>query len=271
MCRGSSDQNSEGVIPPSELKPTDVWIESEYLPRVPRRDLLPEEAEAFLEYLFSDVARRPRPLRLQQGARVARYLDALAWETEPGAMRQLLERLRDGIWGTLLQFAPLELSSKPEAIAFLERHAETYLAGFNVEAALQRVREAAPPTRHGALFQPPHLMSRSRSATGKGNPHRREDLSERIYAGYHALRRARVRNARRRVAEVLNRQGLQTRARGETSREWSGYEVSERVKQYEARYRKQNAGRKDTLEQWQDAVVQASVFLFHSRTPPTSG
>lgn len=175
MCRGSSDQNSEGVIPPSEPKPTDVWIESNYLPRVPRQDLLPEEAEAFLEYLLSEVVRRPRPLRLRQGARVARYLDALAWETEPGAIRQLLERLRDGIWGTLLQLAPLELSSKPEAIAFLERHAETYLAGLNVEAALQRVRESTrcqgSPLGVGATAGTGHQYRRCDAATG-GRRHR---------------------------------------------------------------------------------------------------
>ena len=270
MKRGSSDRNSQHVIPPSKPEPTEGWILSDQLPRVPRQDLLPEEAEAFLEYLFSAVARRPRSLRLEDGARVARYLDALAWETEPGAIRQCLERLRDVIWGTLLRFAPFELSGKLEAIQFLERHADTYLAGLKVEAALKRVRESAPPSRHGALFPSPHLMSRSRSATGMGNPRLMADLSQRIYVGYHALRRAGLRNARRRVAEALNRQGLQTRARGETSREWSGYEVYERVKQCEARWKEENAGRKDAVE-GRDAVVYAWIDGFRSGTPKSSG
>ena len=270
MRRGSSDRSSQRVIPPSKPKPTEGWILSDQFPRVPRQDLLPEEAEAFLEYLFSDVARRPRLLRLKEGARVARYLDALAWETEPGETQELLKRLRDVIWGTLLRVAPFELSGKSEVIEFLERHADTYWAGLNVEAALRGVRESAPPSRHGALYRSPHLMSRSRSASGVGNPHLMEDLSERIYVGYHALRTTGVRNARRRVAEALNKRGLQTRARGATLREWSGYEVSERVKQWEARYKKENAGRKDAVKRWRDAGVQAWVDLFHSRTPQTS-
>ena len=271
MGRGVSEPDFEGVIPPSEGGAKDEWFLSDKLPRIPRQDLLREEAEAFLEYVFGAVARRPRRLSLREGARVVRYLHALAWEMKPGPIRELLDRFRDVVWGTLRQFGEFEPSDKAEAIQFLERHAGTYLAGLNVEAALARVRESAPPRRYGALFQPPHLMSRFLSHSGRGDPHLREYLTERIFASYHALRRAGVRNARGRVAEALNRQELQTRARAETATGWGGYEVHERVRQYEERWKKQNTGREGTVEGWRDSVVDKWVYLFHSRMPATKG
>lgn len=269
MDIGSSDRNSGGVIPPSMHESTEGLIFSDQLPRVPRQDLLPGETDAFLEFLYSSVARRPRPLSLEQGAAVVRYLDALAWETEPGPVRQLLESLRDVIWGTLRLFAPFDLSNKQEAVEFLEEHADTYLAGFDVATALKRVRDAAPPMRYAALFRPPRLMSRIQSSTGLGDPHLREDLTERIYAAYHALRKAGVRNARGRVAEALNKQGLSTQARGGTLRKWGGDEVYERVKQCEAGWKKRNLGKRGTLRGWRDSVVNKWVYLFQSTTLAT--
>ncbi len=193
-------------IPPSEAPAHPPgWVSTVQL-ELPDPRLVSSEADGFLEYLFSALARRPRPLALREGARVARYLKALAWETGP--RRRLLERLAELIWGMVLQFAPFEPGGKLEVVRFLERHAGTYLAGCDLEAALKHVRDSATPMHYGALFQLPHLMSRSRSAQGRGNPHLREDLSERIYVGYHALRRAGVRNVRARIAEALNRQGL---------------------------------------------------------------
>ena len=80
-----------------------AWIESSELPRIPPQTLRKDEVNAFLDFLFSDVARKPAEIRLLEGAAVARYLVALAWRLEPGEDRHLLERLGDVIWGTIFQ------------------------------------------------------------------------------------------------------------------------------------------------------------------------
>ena len=76
------------------------WILSSELPSVPRQTLRKDEVNAFLDFLFSDVAQKPAEIRLLEGAAVARYLVALAWRLQPGEDRHLLNRLGDVIWGT---------------------------------------------------------------------------------------------------------------------------------------------------------------------------
>ena len=48
--------------------------------KLPRQTLAVNEADAFLEFMFSDIARKPEPLLLQEGAAVAHYLLALSRE-----------------------------------------------------------------------------------------------------------------------------------------------------------------------------------------------
>ncbi len=220
-------------MPPFSPDPAEGWISSEVL-KLPAQKLNPSERDAFLEYVFSLIAKRPRALRLRDGAGVARYLKTLAWEMEPGPRRYLLDRLADVIWRTLFQFAPLPMSERQRVVEFLQEHADTYLAAFDIEAAVKWVQESAEPPPEAGSARPPHLMSRRLSASGTGNPQLRDDLSERVYAAYHALRRARVHNARGRIACVLNQKGFTTQPRGRTSKRWGSYEVYERVKHYEA-------------------------------------
>jgi hypothetical protein len=191
-------------MPPS-VRESDDWISSERLPTIPHEDLLLTEVDEFLEYLFSTIGRRPRPIGLREGASVARYLKSLAWETAAGPSRQRLERTSNAIWDTVFSHARFSISSKTEAMVFLAEHADTYLAGLDVEGALKQVRESRVPRLYPRGMPLPNLLSRNMSVQGQPTPHRRDDLSERIYAGYHALRRARVRNARGRLAEALNK------------------------------------------------------------------
>ena len=81
-------------MPPSD---EEGWIPSSELPRVPHQTLERDEVNAFLDFLFSDVARKPPEMRLQEGAAVARYLVALAWRLPPGEDRHMLDRLGDVI------------------------------------------------------------------------------------------------------------------------------------------------------------------------------
>jgi len=168
------------------------------------------------------------------------------------------------IWGHLLQFAPLELGSKQAALRFLEEHSDTYLATFNVKAAIECVRDSVPPAQHEGWFPPPLHMSRSRATYGMGDPRLTDDLTERIYVGYHALRRAGLRNVRGKLAEALNGQRLGTRARKKTSTLWGSYEVNERVKQYDGKLRDRlTAGSKDkTVKEMREMLVDAWILCF---------
>lgn len=220
-------------MPPFSPDPAAGWIPSEVL-KLPVQELNPAERDVFLEYIFSMIAKRPRALRLREGAGVARYIKALADEMEPGPRQSLLGRLADVIWRALFEFAPLPVSERQRVVDFLQRHADTYLDAFDIEAVVQWVEGSGEPPPEAFSARPPHLMSRRSSAGGAGNPQLKDDLSERIYAAYHALRAARVHNARGRIARVLNQKGLMTHARGRASSKWGSYEVYERVKQYEA-------------------------------------
>jgi len=61
-------------------------------------NLRPTEVDAFLKYLFTTVARKPRRLKLQQTAQAARYLHAIADEMRGGRERSELARLADTLW-----------------------------------------------------------------------------------------------------------------------------------------------------------------------------
>jgi hypothetical protein len=177
----------------------------------------------------------------------------------------MLERLAEVIWGTVLQYARFPASSREDALRFLETHAETHFASFNMKAILEHVRNAKPPG-FGRAWVAPHLLSARLSAQGQGTPQLADDLTERIWVGYQALRRANVRNARRMVAEALNQQGLETRARSATSRAWGSEEIGERVKQFEARAKR----RSRNSSEWREAVFYKWVYLFHSRPTPVA-
>ena len=81
-------------IPPFGNDSADAWNCGDQL-RLPRQTLVRKEADAFLEWLFSAVARRPERLDLREGAGVARYLRGLAWETPPGLLRRETERMAE--------------------------------------------------------------------------------------------------------------------------------------------------------------------------------
>lgn len=82
-----------------------MWMSADQLPKPRQRKLKPEHVDAFLTFLFSDVARKPEELRLLEGARVARYLRALALEEE-GDTRAVLEYLSKLTWASVLRAAP---------------------------------------------------------------------------------------------------------------------------------------------------------------------
>src|SRR5438876_706360 len=109
------------IMPPSKRSPAEGWIESDQLV-VPRQTLSPEEIEPFLEYLFSSVVGKPKQLKLRETAGVVRYLKALVMEEPHSLQRDVVERVADVIWGTLLQSGQIAIAEKEAAVQFLYEH-----------------------------------------------------------------------------------------------------------------------------------------------------
>lgn len=209
-----------------------VWISSDELARPSSAKLAKKDIEDFLDWLFSDVARKPEPMLLREAASVAKYLWILAGEEEPGLDRQVLEYLSKVIWGTALREAPIALSDKRRVVSFLERHTGTHLPAPSVGKALSLVRERGTPKDPP---RSPRLASRGMSIEGVSVAGLQDDLSERIYGAYWALRQAKVHGARKLVAKVLNAKGLKRASRGDSASTWDSDTVYDRVKQFEDR------------------------------------
>jgi hypothetical protein len=206
-----------------------------------------------LDFLFSTLARKTPPIGLREGAEVARYLDHLSWESGPGPQGQLLRELSRVIWGTVLQGSEFKTAEKDLAIEFLKQVADTHLASFDVAAAIETVRSLPPPKEFSPL---PTLRAPFMSVTmGPETRRLATDLSERICAGYWALRFARIAGARQHVADALNRHGIPCRRQEGTESLWAGYEVAERLKEYEksgliAPNGDRTAGRRALVTRW---------------------
>jgi hypothetical protein len=232
-------------MPPSDQA---HWMHSDQL-ILPKQSLSKEEAEPFLSHVFGQLARKPRRLKLTETARVARYLKAIAAEMPGSLQRVVLDRLAEMIWLTVLEVGRIEIATKPEAIRFLQEHAHTYLSSFDVKEIVEQVDQHDEPSRHREVFRPPNLMGEGRSVQGGGPARLRDDLTERIYVAYYALRRAGIRNARSHIAAVLNQRGLRTQARSDKMQTWGSPEVIERVQQFEdGIVRRQRLARFDGVE-----------------------
>ena len=193
-------------------------------------DEMPPSPFELLDFLCVTLARKP-PAPLREGAAIARYLDDLVYELAPGPDRQRILQLSRVIWGKVFQFSKFKTATKEEAVHFLEDFRQTHLATYNVEAALKTVSSANILKEH---VYPTVLRSPGQSVTlGTGMRRYSDDLSERICAGYWTLRFAGIHGAREHVAQALNHHGIRSRKAGAT---WTGFEVAERVKQYEARF-----------------------------------
>jgi hypothetical protein len=256
------------MMPPSKDANDDGWIHGDQL-ILPRQSLSPDEIGTFLEFLFAEIARKPKRLKLRETAGVARYLKAVAFEAPPSLERDTVEGLAEVIWLTMLDTGQIEIAQRDGVIHFLRKHADTYLASWGVERIVEFVHSLPEPSRHTEFFRPPKLLGKQRSAGGQGPARLQDDLTERIYVAYYALRRTRIRNARRLIAAVLNQHGFQTSARSATVRTWSSAEVIERVQQFEARIvRRHRLSRGDDrakeIDRLRNMRVDSWIHGFHS-------
>jgi len=230
-----------------ELK--DGWIAASTL-LMPPQTLDQGEVDAFLRFLFSDLAKRPRPLFLRESAAVTRYLRWLAQDGIPSNVlkggkkaidawrlaqrdeadrnaRQNVQETAEIVWSTLSQYGEFEPSTKDATLRFLRRHADTFFTHPYLAPALAFVETHDIPSGAVLPFRRPSLMSRRMSAQGKKTDFE-DDLSDRIFAAYHTLPRARVRKRSPKIAAALTASGIGAGVRAV----WGWPDVKERVKGY---------------------------------------
>ncbi len=213
---------------------------------------MPPSPLKLLDALFATVARKTKPMPFREGAATARYLSNLAYEMSPGPERERILRLSEIVWGRVFQFAEFRTAGKEEAIQLLEEFSKTHLVKYHMPVLIESVRAAPAPKPYQAK---PVLASPLMAVTmGPGSKRLPDDLTERIYAGYWALRFGKVANARRHVAEALQRADI-PREGHLGDQDWTSYDVGERLKQYDATTPKAPDARKEhrqgLVEKWQ--------------------
>jgi hypothetical protein len=153
----------------------------------------------------------------------------------------------------------------------LENFNRTHLASLNVEAALNTVSSAKILKGH---VYPTVLRAPGQSVTlGSGMGRYSDDLSERICAGYWTLRLAGIHGARKHVAQALNHYDIRTRSRDAGST-WTGFEVNERMKQYEARFfakGNRDVARRFLAEKWSRTLYYPIKVLSPYKPKDDSG
>ena len=209
------------------------------------------EVDDFLSFLFSNPAIRPENLQLQEGAAVARYLKLLAIHGVPLAIlergqeaideyhrigqrreegakelhvRQQLVKAADAIWWNLQAYGEFDPSSKEAALGFIKRHLGTYFG--KLKSVLSILEDYGIPQGMRRTMGHPSFMGSILNVAGPGNPYLRDDLSERVFAAYHALPIAGMKHRSPKIAAALN----SARAAGRDDWDWN--DVNERVKGY---------------------------------------
>ena len=256
-------------------------------------ELSEAEIGGFLSFLFGHVAHRPDVLLLLETAAAVRFLQTLARKGVPAELigrqrgtaddtrsddsektlegRRLLQSLAKVIWADLFNYGDFRGCGRQKATAFLQKHSKTYLVSLDVKRAFEVMEELAIPADTGQPFRPPHLKSLTMSAQGQGNPRLGDDVSERIYTAYHALKRARVKKIRPRIAEALSQEGVSGGRRRSKARGWDWSGVHDRIKRYDRGLRQRfekEAGKNNVAEkvrEWREHLVYRWVSQFQSQ------
>ena len=125
----------------------------------------------------------------------------------------------------------------------------------------------APPAQKPAG---PQMMSRRMAVSGEVNPHLLDDLSERIYAAYYALRANGISNARGRIAAVLNAKNLYPKPQAKR-KPWDGDHVIERVRQYESRFLPADSRRHSADFRKRQRRQEANFWVYRFQTDSSMG
>jgi|SRR5579872_3362758 len=224
----------------------------------PRTMLDRSEVHDFLRFLLFDVAWRPKELQIRRCIAVARYLD---WLADAGAPKTVVraggkaveefrrkppsaeerdekactKHIADLLWGRVRRIDRHRAASNQDALRFLEQHADTHFANPFISRTIDLVKDFDVPADVLVPHVKPTLISRS--SAGVGDTARlQDDLSERLFAADHVLKRTGLRNTRVAIVKVLNEGDIQSgrrRGRDAAEQEWLPQEVHERIKGFE--------------------------------------
>ena len=154
--------------------------------------------------------------------------------------RQNVDRIALALWGLLLNSGIIEPSTKLEAKALLAKHSKTYLAPLPyLQEVIAFVESVNLPVGWAAEVATPRLVSDALTSYIPIKPQQHDDLSERIYAAWHVLKAAGVRNIGAWISGALQATGRRRQRADESgSKEWTPNAVRERIRSYEKGLRK---------------------------------
>jgi len=138
------------------------------------------------------------------------------------------------VWGFLLQYGQFKMSSRAAALRFMRRHSDTYLANPYLEQALMFIETHDIPRHAPLLFRPAALRSGHMSVQSDGD-RGADDLSDRIFAAYYALRRAGVQRRSSRIAAGLTA----SKVGASVGMHWVYADVNDRIKAHTRSQRRQ--------------------------------
>ena len=241
---------------PQLPKESDGWIDARKFAMSPQT-LDASEVDTFLEYLFSEVARRLEPPSLRECAAVARYMESLqilgvpmsilerggeavaahdlrSESREDRSGRWCVGQMTKIVWGFLQQYGQFKTSTRGTALRFLRRHSETYLANPYIERTLAFIETHDLPPNAALYPMIPGMRSAHLSRGPINNAD--DDLSDRIFAAFYALPRAGIKKRSPRIAAALTASRIAARV----GKVWSWADVNERVKAYARGQRRQH-------------------------------
>ena len=231
-------------MPQNQVREAGEGSSGEPTDRVGVAPLREDEVHPFLNFLFGDIARRPAVLDISRAADAVRFLQLLSAHGVPTAMaergssqarrfseksvpqRAFLADLAEAIWKKLFVFGSATPCNKLTAKAFLRKHASTYFAEFDTTRAFEILDELDIPQSALETLTQPTLMSRIMRAQGAISPRLRDDVSERIYAAFHALKAAKIKRRLHLIEETLAKFEVESR------NEWTYKVVNDRLRRF---------------------------------------
>jgi hypothetical protein len=243
----------------------------------PRRKLSAEEVEDFLSHLFENVAYKPSPLKLKDAA-VARFLLLLSLHGVPRhppgevskeadedrKVRLMLDRFAWEIFDRILSCGEFKPSTKEVALCFLEKHRRRYFCprwrgDTRTEQALKFVKSHELPMDAYNPFKSPVLIGPQLNMQGHRSHRVDNDVSERVFAAYHALAEAGVKSRGKRIADALNKADVPQTRGGKA--QWAYADVHDRVKSWEKQELKSR--KHVSTEQLRKLSIDRWVSYFH--------
>ena len=207
---------------------------------VPQR-LKQREKAYFLRWLFSELASRPKPLEIAECARAARYLMYLSSAgvpksatDQPEAFRYSSDRLAGIIWDQALRWSNSNIATADEVLRFLDKHSASLRHNPYFEETRTFVKTFEVKPNSAA----PHRFGQARLVNSQlvqdAPPKMHDDLSERIFGAFYAIKQSGFSKVAATIATSLNEAGIKKKRPTDVD-DWGESEVRERIKSHKER------------------------------------